>query len=105
MDKFVGARANPGVGVAKKKKVVTVMDEETGEEFTKTVWVDEDGNEVPEGGAAATTNADALGEKTNAETTTANKAPAAEKPKPKPKPATGKKPAAGGGIASFFAKK
>jgi hypothetical protein len=28
------------------KKVVTVMDEETGEEFTKTIWVDEDGNEV-----------------------------------------------------------
>ena len=81
------------------------MDEETGEEFTKTVWVDEDGNEVPEGGAAATTNADALGEKTNAGTTPATKAPAAEKPKPKPKPATGKKPAAGGGIASFFAKK
>ena len=102
MDKFVGARANPGVGVAKKKKVVTVMDEETGEEFTKTVWVDEDGNEVPEGGAAATTNADALGEKTNAKT-----AAAAENPKPKPKPAPGKKPAAaaGGGIASFFAKK
>ena len=26
------------------------MDEETGEEFTKTIWVDEAGNEVPEGG-------------------------------------------------------
>ena len=50
------ARAsNPGGGGAKKKKVVTVMDEETGEEFTKTVWVD-DGNEVPEGAAAATAN-------------------------------------------------
>ena len=74
------------------------MDEETGEEFTKTVWVDEDGNEVPEGAAAATANADpdALGEKTNK---------AAEKPKPKPKPAPGKKPVGGGGIASFFAKK
>ena len=98
MDKFVSAGSNPGGGGAKKKKVVTVMDEETGEEFTKTVWVDEDGNEVPEGAAAATANADpdALGEKTNK---------AAEKLKPKPKPAPGKKPAGGGGIASFFAKK
>jgi len=26
--------------------VVTVMDEETGEESTKTIWVDEDGNEI-----------------------------------------------------------
>ena len=55
--KFTAATAAAGKG--RKKKIVTVMDEETGEETTKTVWVDDDGNEVDDASPA-------LGEKTNA---------------------------------------
>lgn len=92
MDAFVAAPSlgASGGGVAKKKKVVTVMDEETGEEFTKTIWVDDDGNEVAPGSASA-----ALGEKTNAKAAAGDAPPAKKAPKAP----------TGGGIASFFGKK
>jgi DNA polymerase delta subunit 3 len=85
------------------KKVITVMDDETGEEFTKTVWVDGDtGEEIKEEDVEMASNA-ALGEKTNAKKSAAPRSPA------KPKPAEKKKivaPAkASKGIASFFGKK
>ena len=88
--------------VKMSKKVITVMDEETGEEFTKTVWVDEDGNEVkdePVATPAPIGKQSALGEKTNAtENDKKNLAPAKKKETPAPKKAQG-------GIASFFGKK
>ena len=69
MDKFVTAPtpASAAASGKKTKKVVTVMDEETGEEFTKTIWVDEAGNEVPEGGVgvAAPAPAQTLMDKSN----------------------------------------
>jgi DNA polymerase delta subunit 3 len=85
------------------KKVITVMDDETGEEFTKTVWVDGDtGEEIKEEDVEMASNA-ALEEKTNAKKSAAPRSPA------KPKPAEKKKidaPAkASKGIASFFGKK
>ena len=85
------------------KKVITVMDDETGEEFTKTVWVDGDtGEEIKEEDVEMASNA-ALGEKTNAKKSAAPRSPA------KPKPAEKKKidaPAkVSKGIASFFGKK
>ena len=85
------------------KKVITVMDDETGEEFTKTVWVDGDtGEEIKEEDVEMASNA-ALGEKTNAKKSAAPRSPA------KPKPAEKKKidaPAkVSKGIASFFVKK
>ena len=89
---------NPG---ARVKKVITVMDDETGEEFTKTVWVDRDtGEPIAEGEAEARdAPAPALEEKTNA-----------KKPAGPAKPAGTKRggggaPAKSGGIASFFGKK
>jgi DNA polymerase delta subunit 3 len=85
------------------KKVITVMDDETGEELTKTVWVDGDtGEEIKEEDVEMASNA-ALGEKTNAKKSAAPRSPA------KPKPAEKKKidaPAkVSKGIASFFGKK
>jgi DNA polymerase delta subunit 3 len=85
------------------KKVITVMDDETGEEFTKTVWVDGDtGEEIKEEDVEMASNA-ALEEKTNAKKSAAPRSPA------KPKPAEKKKidaPAkVSKGIASFFGKK
>lgn len=85
------------------KKVITVMDDETGEEFTKTVWVDGDtGEEIKEEDVEMASNA-ALGEKTNAKKSAAPRSPA------KPKPAEKKKVYAPAkvskGIASFFGKK
>jgi hypothetical protein len=79
------------------------MDDETGEEFTKTVWVDGDtGEEIKEEDVEMASNA-ALEEKTNAKKSAAPRSPA------KPKPAEKKKidaPAkASKGIASFFGKK
>ena len=105
---FTSSSAGAGGGSkARKKKVVTVMDDETGEEFTKTVWVDEDGNEVGEntGGGAQ-----ALGEKTNAPSPARKEAQAPAKAKPAverstsaaAKPAPAKK--ATGGIMNFFKK-
>jgi len=78
---------------------VTVMDEETGEEFTKTIWVDEAGNEVPEVGvgAAAPAPAQTLVDKSN-KSSPKKKAKSPVKPKP------AAKPAAKGGIAGFFKK-
>ena len=89
--------------VKRVKKVITVMDDETGEEFTKTVWVDGDtGEEIKEEDVEMASNA-ALGEKTNAKKSAAPRSPA------KPKPAEKKKidaPAkVSKGIASFFGKK
>jgi hypothetical protein len=79
------------------------MDDETGEELTKTVWVDGDtGEEIKEEDVEMASNA-ALGEKTNAKKSAAPRSPA------KPKPAEKKKidaPAkVSKGIASFFGKK
>ena len=101
MDKFVTAPtpASAAGSGKKTKKVVTVMDEETGEEFTKTIWVDEAGNEVPEGGvgAAAPAPAQTLVDKSN-KSSPKKKAKSPVKPKP------AAKPAAKGGIAGFFKK-
>jgi hypothetical protein len=74
------------------------MDEETGEEFTKTIWVDEAGNEVPEGGGGAAVPAQALNDKSNKKASPKKKAKSPTKPKP------AAKPAAKGGIAGFFKK-
>ena len=87
--------------VSRVKKVITVMDDETGEEFTKTVWVDRDtGEEIPEE-EAREAPAPALEEKTNAKRSAAPRSPT--------EPAGGKRgvsaPAKSGGIASFFGKK
>ena len=87
--------------MSRVKKVITVMDDETGEEFTKTVWVDRDtGEEIPEE-EAREAPAPALEEKTNAKRSAAPRSPT--------EPAGGKRgvsaPAKSGGIASFFGKK
>ena len=74
-------------------------DEETGEELTKTIWVDEAGNEVPEGGGGgAAAPAQALNDKSNKKASPKKKAKSPTKPKP------AAKPAAKGGIAGFFKK-
>ena len=97
------AAAPPVKRGARVKKVITVMDDETGEEFTKTIWVDGDtGEEIKEEDASVETAAmSALEEKTNAKKSAAPRSPA--KPAEKKKidaPAKVSK-----GIASFFGKK
>ena len=74
------------------------MDEETGEELTKTIWVDRDtGEEVEETPMSAAAGLSALEEKTNAKKSSAPRSPA----KAKASSAAAKS----GGIASFFGKK
>ena len=60
------------------------MDDETGEEFTKTVWVDGDtGEEMEEDALVETAAMSALEEKTNAKKSSAPRSPA--KPRPRKK--------------------
>ena len=112
-----GTQNQPNVSkqVKRQKKVITVMDEDTGEETTRTVWVDDAGTEVPPDAApwtqprpvASTTTTDRL----NAPTPASDGKTNAKKPKKEPvqkketPQALAKKPNAGGGIASFFGKK
>ena len=92
------AKEKASVSGARVKKVVTVMDEETGEELTKTIWVDRDtGEEVEETPSSAAAGLSALEEKTNAKKSSAPRSPA----KAKASSAAAKS----GGIASFFGKK
>ena len=92
------AKEKASVSGARVKKVVTVMDEETGEELTKTIWVDRDtGEEVEETPMSAAAGLSALEEKTNAKKSSAPRSPA----KAKASSAAAKS----GGIASFFGKK
>jgi DNA polymerase delta subunit 3 len=92
------AKEKASVSGARVKKVVTVMDEETGEELTKTIWVDRDtGEEVEETPMSASAGVSALEEKTNAKKSSAPRSPA----KAKASSAAAKS----GGIASFFGKK
>ena len=92
------AKEKASVSGARVKKVVTVMDEETGEELTKAIWVDRDtGEEVEETPLSAAAGLSALEEKTNAKKSSAPRSPA----KAKASSAAAKS----GGIASFFGKK
>ena len=92
------AKEKASVSGARVKKVVTVMDEETGEELTKTVWVDRDtGEEVEETPLSDAAGVSALEEKTNAKKSSAPRSPA----KAKASSAAAKS----GNIASFFGKK